>query len=89
MNAEILLSTKRNNYLDCCYYGSIFVSNRKKIYFQKGMDKKTIVFMRSLAKPLQLASLADFNFFSDLALKPSDIALFSASHAGSPLHVAH
>lgn len=84
---KILLSTKRNGYLDACYYGSVYLANKDKIYKQIGFDKKTICFMRSLAKPLQASILFDTNIIKDFNLKEKELAIFSASHAGSKKHI--
>lgn len=84
---SILLTTKRNDFLDCCYWGSVYIANRDGIYKSIGLKSDTISFMRSLAKPLQAAIIADCNMVKDYKLKQAEIAMFCASHAGSEKHI--
>lgn len=85
-NARILFSTQRNGFVDCSYYGSIFLANSKEIYKELGLSSENIFFMRSLAKPIQTSIIADYNIISDYNLTNEELAIFCASHAGSPLH---
>ena len=79
----VLLKTIRNNFLDASFYGSIFLADRNKIYFQAGENSDTISFMRSLAKPLQASILFD----TDINFTNKELAIFSGSHAGSKTHI--
>lgn len=84
---KILLTTKRNDILDCCYYGSVFLANKNAIYKSFGCNCDSITFMRSLAKPLQASIMADCDIVRDFKLSKKEIAIFCASHSGSPSHV--
>lgn len=84
---SILLTTKRNNFVDCCYWGSVYIANRDGIYKSIGLKPDTISFMRSLAKPLQASIIADCNIVNDYKLNQNEIAMFCASHAGSEKHI--
>ena len=84
---ELLLSTKRNNITDCEYYGSIYLSDKNKIIKHIGKNPEDIFFMRSLAKPLQACIISDYNIIQDLNLSEREIAIFCASHSGSPKHI--
>lgn len=85
--ANLLLSTKRSGYTDCCYYGSVYLADKNGVYKQIGYDKKTICFMRSLAKPLQTSIIFDTNIINDYKLTKKELAIFCASHSGSPKHI--
>ncbi len=84
---EILLKTTRQGYTDFCYWGSVYLANEKKIYYKKGLSPDSIVFMRSVAKPLQASIICDYNIINDYQIKQEDLALFCASHSGSNLHI--
>ena len=84
---KVLLTTKRNDILDCCYYGSVFLANKREIYKSFGCNCDSITFMRSLAKPLQASIMADCGIVRDFKLSKKEIAIFCASHSGSPSHV--
>lgn len=84
---ETLLTTKRNDILDCSYFGSCYLANSNGIYRQKGLIADTLYFMRSLAKPIQFAIAADTNIIDDYKLSDKEIAIFCGSHAGSPIHI--
>ena len=79
----VLLKTIRNNYLDTSFYGSMFLADENKIYFQVGESSDTISFMRSLAKPLQASILFDTN----INFTNKELAIFSGSHSGSRTHI--
>ena len=82
---EILLSTKRDIYEDTCFYGSVFLANKETVYKSVGKDKKTICFMRSLAKPIQASILFDCDITK--YLNDKEIAIFAGSHSASPKHI--
>lgn len=84
---EILLQTKRYDYIDTCFYGSVFLSNRNNIYKSFGENSKSICFMRSLAKPMQASILFDSNIIKDYDISNKELAIFSGSHAGSETHI--
>lgn len=86
-NAEILLTTKRNSYTDAIYYGSVYLANKKEIFKEIGLDKKTKFYMRSLAKPLQASIMCDCNIINDYNFTQKELAIFCASHAGSAEHI--
>lgn len=84
---EILLKTERNGIIDTCFYGSVYFADKNNIYEAHGEDTNKICFIRSLAKPLQTSILFDFDIVKNLKIKQSELAIFSGSHAGSPLHI--
>ena len=84
---DILLTTKRNDNVDTCFYGSYFLANANNIYKHKGTSQKDICFMRSLAKPLQASIMADCDVVKKFNLKEEEIAIMAASHSGSPKHI--
>ena len=84
---EILLKTKRYDYIDTCFYGSVFLAKKNGIYKSFGDSKDTICFMRSLAKPMQSSILFDCSIIKDYKIKDSGLAIFSGSHAGSETHI--
>ena len=84
---EILLTTRRNDYIDLYYFGSIYLANSKKICYKIGLDISEICFMRSLAKPLQASIICDYNIINDYKLNTKELAMFLASHAGSKQHI--
>ena len=88
-NPTLLLSTKRNSgkILDCSYFGSIYYAKKSEIVKSLGLSDDTLFYMRSLAKPLQAAILFDYDIVKDYNLTSKELAIFSASHAGSPKHV--
>ncbi len=86
---KILLKTTRSGFDDEIYYGSYYIFKDNKIQSYYGKHPKNICFMRSVAKPIQASVMCDYNIISDYKLKSSDIALFMASHAGSPTHIKH
>ncbi len=85
--AQLILSTQREGFRDASYYGSVYISDSKKIYKQLGLKSSTVFFMRSLAKPLQASIIADCNIIKDYKLTEKEIAIFCASHAGSSSHI--
>ena len=85
---QILLTTYRNNVQDCSYYGSVYIANTKSVYFNTGFKPEHTFFMRSLAKPLQASVMCDCNITEDFKLKNVELAVMSASHSGSPKHIA-
>lgn len=84
---EILLRTKRDDIVDCDYFGSIYIANKNEIIIKKGYSKEEWFFMRSLAKPLQASIISDYNIQKDLDIKPYELAIMTGSHAGSPKHI--
>ena len=84
---QILLSLKRGDIIDTSYYGSIYLAKGNKITNYTGLNPENIFFMRSLAKPLQAAIITDYNVINDYELSSKEIAIFCASHAGSPEHI--
>ncbi len=84
---QILLSTTRDNYLDSCYFGSVYLANSDGIYKHIGFDPCEITFMRSLAKPMQASIICDCNIINDFRLEEFEIAIFSGSHSGSTGHI--
>ncbi len=84
---QILLKTKRNGFCDTIWWGSIYIAKNKKIIYKYGLDTNEIVFMRSLAKPLQSLVLCDTNIISDYSLTDKELAIFCGSHAGSSKHI--
>ncbi len=84
---EALLTTYRDNILDCSYYGSVYLAKKGSIYFSKGLKPENHFFMRSLAKPLQASIICDYNIINDFKLKDSELAIMTASHSGSPKHI--
>ena len=78
-----LLSSTRNNYPDCIYFGSYYVADFNKIIISYGQKENTICYMRSLAKPLQASIVFDF----DIDFTEEELAIFSGSHSGSPKHI--
>lgn len=83
----ILLETRRNNITDSCYYGSYYLAKDYKIIKSEGYNQNTIMYLRSLAKPLQASILCDSNIIKDLKLTQKELAIFQGSHTGSPLHI--
>ncbi len=83
----ILLETRRNNITDSCYYGSYYLAKDNKIIKSEGYNQNTIMYLRSLAKPLQASILCDSNIIKDLKLTQKELAIFQGSHTGSPLHI--
>ena len=83
----ILLETKRNNVTDNCYYGSYYLWSEKEIIKSAGYDQNTVMYLRSLAKPLQASILCDNNIINDLKLTQKELAVFQGSHSGSPTHI--
>ena len=86
-SAKVLLSLKRDEIIDCCFFGSIYFAKNGRIVNYKGYSPENIFFMRSLAKPLQTAIIADCDIIKDYKLTNEEIAIFSASHSGSPKHI--
>ena len=86
-NPQILLSLKRGDIIDTSYYGSIYLAKGNEITNYIGLGPKNIFFMRSLAKPLQTAIITDYNTINNCKLTDKEIAIFCASHAGSPEHI--
>ena len=84
---KLLLQTKRNDIVDCRYYGSVYLSSGGEITREFGLSADTLFYMRSLAKPLQTSILFDYNIIDDLGLTPADIAIMAGSHAGSFEHI--
>lgn len=84
---KILLSSKRNKIRDYCYYGGFCLAKNGKIYKTYGISDKSVFFMRSLAKPIQASILFDCDIINDYKILPEEIAIMSASHAGSPKHI--
>lgn len=85
--ATILLSTKREGAIDSQYYGSIYLANRKEIFKEYGFNKKTNFYLRSLAKPLQVAIMCDTDIIKDYKFTQKELAIFCASHAGDIQHI--
>lgn len=88
MAHAILLKSMRENYLDCCYWGSYYLANENKIILQNGLSLFEICFLRSLFKPIQASILFDYpEIIEKYKLEPQEIAIFAGSHAGSPKHI--
>ena len=85
--AEKLLSIYREGYLDNYFLGSVYLAKENKIYKQLGFNDDTICFMRSLAKPFQASIICDYDFIKEFKLTQKELAIFMASHSGSPLHI--
>ena len=82
-----LLYSTRGDVLDCIYYGSFYYFKDGKISSYLGESPNKLVYMRSLAKPLQASIMCDTNVISDFNLKEEEIAMFCGSHAGSSAHI--
>ena len=82
-----VLYTKRNDIVDCCYFGSVYLSDCGEITKCYGLSPNTLYYMRSLAKPLQTSTLFDFNIIDDINILPDELAIMTGSHAGSPIHI--
>jgi len=87
MRHIVLLKTTRGGILDCAYWGSVFIAKHDKIVKHFGQSPKTMIFMRSLAKPLQASIICDYNIIKDYNLNSSEIAMFCGSHAGFGCHI--
>lgn len=83
----ILLKTIRDGIDDECYFGSYYLAKNDKITVEKGLDKDNIFFMRSLAKPLQASIMCDCNIINEYGISQKELAIFCASHSGSPKHI--
>ena len=86
-NYEVVLRSMRGDNLDCCYYGSIYLSKNGEIVKYLGLEPNVEFFMRSLAKPFQASTLFDYNIVDDINILPNELAIISGSHAGSPNHI--
>ena len=84
---QILLQSKRDDIEDCSYFGSIYLSKDGNIINSLGLNPESLFYMRSLAKPLQASILFDYNIIDELGLLPVEVAIMSASHAGSDNHI--
>ena len=84
---ETLLRTLRNNYLDTCFFGSVFFARKDKIIKSIGESPDNICFMRSLFKPIQTSILFDNNIINECDIKQNELAIFSGSHSGSIKHI--
>ncbi|MBR2069206.1 MAG: asparaginase [Candidatus Gastranaerophilales bacterium] len=74
--------------MDTCFFGSMYLANKKKIYKSFGNNPSEIYFMRSLAKPLQTSILFDCNIIGEYKITNPELAIFSGSHSGSDRHIA-
>ena len=84
----VLLSAKRGEFVDCCYWGSYYLAKNTGIFKQCGINKNSICFMRSLFKPVQATLLFDYpEIIKKYSIDSKEIAIFSGSHAGSPEHI--
>ena len=85
MHKSVLYSL-RNGILDTEFFASIFWAKAPDKIKSFGKEKDEIVFMRSLAKPLQASILFDCNIIKDYKITESELAIFSGSHTGTKKH---
>lgn len=86
-NHVVLLNTLRNNIVDMSFWGSYYLAKSDDDIVSTGKNIDTISFMRSLAKPFQASIMFDYDIIKDFDIKEEELAIFSASHAGSEEHV--
>ncbi len=83
-----LAATTRSGRLECVHRGSVaVVSEEGRLLFAAG-DPRRAVWLRSSAKPFQLAPFLAAGGERAYALSTEEIALAAASHSGEPVHVA-
>ncbi len=83
----VLLKTIRNGFLDCSYWGSVYLASGVDIVSSFGLNPSEICFLRSLAKPLQASAIADTSAIEGLMLNEFDLAIAQGSHTGTEFHI--
>lgn len=85
--APILSTVTRSGRVESCHRGSLVVVERGVIRLALG-DIEQGVYARSAVKPLQALPLLELGVARSLAMTLPELSLTSASHNGTPAHVA-
>ena len=85
MHKPILYSL-RKGIVDTEFFASVFLAKSADKIQSIGKNEDEIVFLRSLAKPLQASILFDCNIIKDYKITESELAIFSGSHTGTKKH---
>ena len=83
-----LVYSTREQVIDEVYFGCAFLFDEFSLLKKFGDDAQKSFFMRSLSKPVQASTIADFNLISQLNLTDEEIAICCASHTGTKTHTA-
>lgn len=83
----ILVEVTRSDRLESAHRGSIVVAAPDSTLIASAGDPDQFIFLRSSAKPFQLAPFVASGRFDEYGLGPEALAIMSASHSGEDRHV--
>lgn len=82
-----LLYSLRENLIDEEYFGYLFLFEKDKRKFAFGNDFNSHFWLRSMSKPVQASTMADFDTVSYFNFNQEEVAIMCGSHAGTFEHV--
>ena len=87
MTAQPLFEVTRGELVESVHYGSIAVVDAHGSLISSYGDPKTVAFLRSSAKPVQVLPFVEGGGVEYFGLTPRELSIACASHEGSDLHV--
>jgi L-asparaginase II len=87
MIVQPLFEVTRGNIVESVHYGSIAVVDSDGKLISSYGDPKTVVFLRSSAKPFQALPFVERGGVEYFGFTPRELSISCASHEGSDLHV--
>ena len=82
-----LFEVTRGRIIESVHYGSIAVVDSNGKLISSYGDPKTVVFLRSSAKPFQAIPFVEHGGVEHYGFSPRELSISCASHEGSDLHV--
>jgi L-asparaginase II len=86
-NNELIVEITRGNMVESCHRGHCVVADQTGRHIHTWGDPTRVIYPRSAIKPLQAIALIETGAADSFQIKETEIALATASHSGTTVHV--